>query len=561
MCFFLRLPRFLFMGWLVSLLGALLVSPLPAAPPPVRIMPLGDSITLGSFIPGGYRAPLYQMLTNAGYTVAFVGTLTGNGAPNQAELRHEGHTGYRIEQIDAGFSAWANADPDPDIILLLIGVNDFAQNEDVTSTANRLDHLISRITSNRPTAKLMVADLFLRTDYPDVNRMIQTNFNPFVPAIVARHAALGQQVYFLPLDAALESSDLQEGLHPNQSGYDKLAACWFNAITNLISPWGTTNPPVIADVTGGADWTNLVVSFSKPVLPAAAAPANFTVSGGVRVLGAALDPVSQREVTLTTSPQTPSYLYQVTASNICDVTPSHRAIVPGSTAAFLSAPTLGVFNNVPEATNYTLVYSLSLPNYARYNATGIPYDVDNHRAIHAFSRIAYYLELQQEDDPPQFVWVSMNAFSDDPAKIGVPAAGTGAFFQQYVTNLNVLCSVRGVVNGQGLKGGYLEFWPVSYAPDNAANVPNASSLLYDFGDQAKVGDCGSMQVHNVEAAQTIFAFNHWATGQARAIDLGIGNSPGRNPDWTFAGNASDYTIKTLQVFVLATASTNAANAP
>jgi len=35
----------------------------------VRVLPIGDSITLGLSVPGGYRAPLYQLLTNAGYTV------------------------------------------------------------------------------------------------------------------------------------------------------------------------------------------------------------------------------------------------------------------------------------------------------------------------------------------------------------------------------------------------------------------------------------------------------------------------------------------------------------
>ena len=555
------LSRRLFRCWLVGQLGLLSMSTTLAAPPPLRIMPLGDSMTVGDYVPGGYRALLYQMLTNAGYTVVFVGSQTANSATNQISPNHEGHTAYRIEQIDAGLSALANSDPDPDIILLLIGTNDFAQNDEVAYATNRLDHLISHIGLIRPAAKLIVADLLIRTDYLDLNEMIQTTFNPFVPAIVARHARLGQQVYFMPLCSSLGGSDLSEGLHPNQRGYEKVAACWFNAITNLISPWGTTNLPVIAQVAGEPGWSNIVVSFSKPVTAAAAAPANFSLSGGLHILDAALDPVSLRDVTLVTTPQTPSTFYTVTVSNVCDLTPNHRAILPGSTATFLSVPTSGAFNNAPEAANYTLVYSLSIPNRASYNATGVPYDVDNHHAIHGFSRIAYYLELQPADSPPQFVWVSMDAFTDDPAKIGVPAAGTAAFFQQYVTNMNVLASVRGVVNGRGLPGGYLEFWPLAYSPNNVANVPHASSLLYDFGDQATVGDCGSMQVHDTAAAQTIFAFNHWAAGQVRAIDLGIGNSPGSNPDWTFAGNAPAYRTKTLQVFVLPTAGTNVANPP
>ncbi|MCP5545455.1 MAG: hypothetical protein H7A49_16285, partial [Akkermansiaceae bacterium] len=45
---------------------------------PVRIMPLGDSITQGccsgSAVEGGYRNRLHDLLDSAGYTVDFVGT-------------------------------------------------------------------------------------------------------------------------------------------------------------------------------------------------------------------------------------------------------------------------------------------------------------------------------------------------------------------------------------------------------------------------------------------------------------------------------------------------------
>ena len=58
---------------------------------------------------------------------------------------------------------------------------------------------------------------------------------------------------------------------------------------------------------------------------------------------------------------------------------------------------------------------------------------------------------------------------------------------------------------------------------------------------------GSMQVHNHDARQTLFAVNHWKQG-AKA-DIGIGNSPSGNPDWTFTGNAGSYRTKRLRVLV------------
>ena len=56
-----------------------------------------------------------------------------------------------------------------------------------------------------------------------------------------------------------------------------------------------------------------------------------------------------------------------------------------------------------------------------------------------------------------------------------------------------------------------------------------------------------MQVHNFEAKQTLFAFNHWGAGTG--CDLGIGNAPAGNPDWTFAKNGATYETKRLRVLV------------
>ena len=115
--------------------------------------------------------------------------------------------------------------------------------------------------------------------------------------------------------------------------------------------------------------------------------------------------------------------------------------------------------------------------------------------------------------------------------------------------MNVYSNVKGVVTGTGLTGGNIEFWPNNYGPSNSAKVPNASDQAFDFGDDPTdpVDGYGSMQVHNHEAKQTLFALNHWREG-SRA-DVGIGNQPAGNPDWTFAANAGSYTVKRLRVLV------------
>src|SRR5580765_2497013 len=76
------------LGFLVSC--AALLTAAHAAAPLIRILPLGDSITYGLGATGGYRLPLNQLLTNAGYSVDFVGTQTGNGAVGLPDSEHEG---------------------------------------------------------------------------------------------------------------------------------------------------------------------------------------------------------------------------------------------------------------------------------------------------------------------------------------------------------------------------------------------------------------------------------------------------------------------------------------
>jgi sialate O-acetylesterase len=201
---------------------------------------------------------------------------------------------------------------------------------------------------------------------------------------------------------------------------------------------------------------------------------------------------------------------------------------------------------VPEAKAYRLVYDLDLGKLGKE----IHYDVDNHAAItQPFDRIAYFLELQHPDGNTDYLYVSMDAFTNDLSKIGLPTLASGAHFQRNVASLNVYSNAKDIENGANLAGGNIEFWPNNYSPGNSAKVPNASSDVYDFGDDP-VGPpegYGSMQVHNHDAKQTLFAVNHWTEGSK--ADIGIGNQPTANPDWTFAANAANYPVKRLRVLV------------
>ena len=149
----------------------------------------------------------------------------------------------------------------------------------------------------------------------------------------------------------------------------------------------------------------------------------------------------------------------------------------------------------------------------------------------------------------QWVWVSMDAFTMDASKIGVPNTPANVF-QQSVANLNVYSNVASL-SGGGLSGN-LEFWPFSYFRNNVKNIAGASGSIFDEGDERHTfGTYGSMQVHvalSDGTPMTVFAFNRWNSGGI--ADLGIGNNPDTShSDWTFTENSDLYTVKTLEVWV------------
>ena len=201
--------------------------------------------------------------------------------------------------------------------------------------------------------------------------------------------------------------------------------------------------------------------------------------------------------------------------------------------------------HVPEAKGYKLVYDLDLAKLGRE----VRYFVDDSRKVGRFDRVAYLMELYSATDgEPEFLYVSMKAFTGDARLIGVPTLQSGAKFQRALEDMTVVSNVDGIRTGSGLSG-WIEFWSSNYSARNSAGVPGASDGKYDFGDQQNGGPDGhgSMQIHNPAAQQTLFAINKWKAGGN--AEMGLGNSEGKTSDWTFVNSASRWPRKRLRVLV------------
>jgi len=203
--------------------------PDPVATPPaatLKIMPLGDSITKGYNVPGGYRVPLWQALRDRGYRVDFVGSLH-DGPRDFPEGEHEGHSGWKIEQIRLRAPGWLAA-AQPETILLLIGTNDVVQGDRLATAPDRLAALLETIYAELPEVQVFVASIPPFAD-PALDAQAQA-YNAALPALVQQQQAAGRAVVWVDVYGALTKDDLADGVHPNQRGYERMAAVWLEAL-------------------------------------------------------------------------------------------------------------------------------------------------------------------------------------------------------------------------------------------------------------------------------------------------------------------------------------------
>jgi lysophospholipase L1-like esterase len=219
---------------------------------PLKVMPLGDSITWGSgsadsrignrtgaATTSGYRIDLQNRLATAGLTVDFVGSQ--QAGPQGTDRDNEGHPGWRIDQIAANVDGWL-ATYQPDVILLHIGTNDMAQNRTAGATA-RLSGLIDQIRTARPDADIFVQQVVQGHIEPYKSRIAA--YNRTIPGIVA---GKGAKVHLVDQSSIGGLSEF-DGLHPNDAGYAKMAFNLYRALAGVYQggdAWPTGANPYAA---------------------------------------------------------------------------------------------------------------------------------------------------------------------------------------------------------------------------------------------------------------------------------------------------------------------------
>jgi len=232
---------------------------------PLRVMPLGDSLTfgVGSSSGDGYRRTLRAELGAAGVAVDFVGSQR-SGVGTDAD--NEGHPGWFTDDLAAYLPDWLTA-AQPDVVLLNIGTNDIIRQHGAALAAARTAGLIDRITQQLPQVRVVVAKLL-------VVGYAAAGFRRYNAALASIVAARRSRVSLADM-SRISARNTVDGVHPTDTGYRQMAFQWFQALR-----------PVLA---GGRAWRAAADPFPLPsvrlVCSARAVRRGGTVTLTVRLAG------------------------------------------------------------------------------------------------------------------------------------------------------------------------------------------------------------------------------------------------------------------------------------
>ena len=212
-------------------------NPVTPVQQPLRIMPLGASVTYGlgssaANYNAGYRGYLQDYLKQVGIKYDMVGSQR-SGSILQCDIDNEGHVGYRIDQLANGVKNYLKGNP-PDVVILHIGGNDVFQKYKLEDAPDRLNSLIDLIRENAPPGVKIVVFTLLDTSDSNYQPLV-TEYNAGLRKVVASQAALHKDVWLAEMEGKIDvKTELYDKQHPNAKGYEKMAISCANAMAEFI---------------------------------------------------------------------------------------------------------------------------------------------------------------------------------------------------------------------------------------------------------------------------------------------------------------------------------------
>jgi len=250
----------------------------------IKIMSVGDSITDGYWEQGAYRKYMYNSLISNGITnIDMVGTKGGNEeyySDGTVSFTYDGnycgYSGYAIQNMTgtesrAGIyevltSTNIMETYDPDIVLLQIGTNDIisAYNDGIIDRLESLvDYMLTYMTEDDDTIFVTTipnmdvsiihswfwtyGDEYYNVSVEDFTKTLQgyiDSYNSQIKSMVEQKQSEGcTHIQFADINSVVDyKTDLYDGVHPNEQGYEKMGEYWSKVLTSYLN--GEYNPDV-----------------------------------------------------------------------------------------------------------------------------------------------------------------------------------------------------------------------------------------------------------------------------------------------------------------------------
>jgi lysophospholipase L1-like esterase len=186
-------------------------------------MPMGDSITAGAQVPGGYRAPLSDRITSQGWIVDFVGSQRQPG-DTSADPDHWGRSGWGITDTDAVLNGRR---------CVSLQANEGPRG---ARRPGLWDDLQAAISPRSFSNSGGVDNLLLMVGTNDVVHQVVERRNGARPAGDRGNNGRGEQQN--RIGEATEVNDWirqrSSGLHPDAEGYRRMADTWWEGIQKAL---------------------------------------------------------------------------------------------------------------------------------------------------------------------------------------------------------------------------------------------------------------------------------------------------------------------------------------
>lgn len=300
------------------------VEPLSICSTPVKIMPMGDSITVGKYSgnntnPGangddiGYRKDLKDQLSDLNYTVDLIGSQSNGAEYPFDDPQHEGYNGITALQVAGCInSSCSYSNPDgqstsgnwlannpPDVILLHIGTNDINSGAAASVVRDRVISILNEINAYEQSSGNAIVVILAQIINQVPNNSTVTSFNTLLATMAQGRPDYNSELFLVNMETGAElvyeddsvGGDFIDNLHPYATGYTKMANVWRAKFDELYLALCENDKPVITtpldDRTDNeGDTISLQVDASDPNLD----PMTFTATG--LPAGLSIDPLT-----------------------------------------------------------------------------------------------------------------------------------------------------------------------------------------------------------------------------------------------------------------------------